>query len=378
MTTHSPLPEPGELQSDHPLAILCVDDEQDILKALTRLFRNEPFLVLTASSGKDGLAILKNTKNIGLILSDHRMPEMVGTEFLRAATQLAPDSPKMILTGHGDLNSAMEAINKGGASRFLTKPWDDHELLSTVRDGVARYELIQQNLRLSAVILQQKRELEEWNANLKSRVLQQSATIRKQLEETHRQSDRDHKSSDAIISLLADLLDQRHQRLSRHSRSVAALAASMAKSLDLANTEEVRQAALLHDIGMIGVSDRILGNSNAELLHGDDAVEYRSHPVRGQETINIIPELQSIGRLIRHHHEEFDGSGFPDGLAGEDIPLGSRIIHLASFIDSNYALLSGREAKYQLSKKVAASMGILFDPALTAAANRAMKEVLIG
>ena len=378
MTQHSPQPAPGETPPDHPLAILCVDDDEVILKALARLFRKEPFQVLTASSGKEGLSILSSTGNIGLILSDQRMPGMSGTEFLRAAAPLAPDTPKMIMTGHAEMSSAIEAINQGGACRFLTKPWDDQELLQTVREGVQRYELLQQNLRLNAVIVQQKSELEEWNANLKSRVLQQSATIRKQLEETHRQSGRGQKNGNAIISLLADLLSQRHHRLSRHSRTVAALAASMAKSLELPQIEEIKNAALLHDIGLIGVSDRVLGSNNAELLRGDDVIEYRSHPVRGQETIDIVEELQGIGRLIRHHHEGFDGSGFPDGLAGEEIPLGARIIHLASFIDNSYSGLTGRDAKYQLSKKVTAGMGILFDPSLAAAANLAMKEVLVG
>jgi putative nucleotidyltransferase with HDIG domain len=194
----------------------------------------------------------------------------------------------------------------------------------------------------------------------------------------HRQSDRGHKSRDAIVSLLADLQDQRHHRLSKHSRRVAALAASITKTLELPQSEVIRHAALLHDLGLVGVSDRVLGNSNPELLRGDDGIEYRSHPVRGQETVDAFDELQGIGRLIRHHHEEFDGSGFPDGLAGEDIPLGSRIIRLASFIDNNYALSSGKEAKYQVSKKVAAGMGSLFDPALATAANLALKEVLAG
>ncbi len=376
MTENAPLASHEESPSDNSLAILCVDDEEAILKALTRLFRRESFRVFTASSGKEALAILKSTENIGLILSDYRMPEMTGTEFLRAATTLAPDIPKMILSGHADMNSALDAINQGGVSRFLTKPWEDEELLQAVRDGLQRYELAQQNLRLTAVILQQKEELAEWNTNLKARVLHQSATIRKQLEEAHRQQVRDPNKSEAIVCLLAELLDQRHHRLSRHSRCVSALAASMAKSLELPQVEEIRQAALLHDLGLIGVSDRVLGNNNVELLRSD--ASYRLHPVKGQETIDLIPEMQGIGRLVRHHHEEFDGSGFPDGLAGEDIPLGSRIIHLASYIDNNYSLYTGRDAKYQLSKKVNAGMGILFDPTLASAANLAMKEVLVG
>lgn len=376
MIESSPPQSPGEVSPEQPLAILCVDDEEDILKSLTRLFRKEPFQVLTATSGKEALAILKDTKNVGLILSDHRMPEMTGPNFLHAAAMLAPDSTRMILTGHADTDAAIEAINRGGASRFLTKPWDDHELLQAVRDGLRRYELRQQKHHLYTLVIRQKDELAEWNTNLKNRVLHQAATIRKQLEETHKLADHDHRYCNVILSLLTDLQNQRHHRLSRHSRNVAALAASMVKTLGLPHAEEIRQAALLHDIGLIGVPDRLLGNNNTELLRYVDVTEYRAHPIKGQETVAIIEELQSIGRLIRHHHEEFDGSGFPDGLAGADIPMGARIIHLASFIENNYTMLPGKDVKYQVSRKMATGMGTLFDPALHAAANLALTEVL--
>jgi DNA-binding NtrC family response regulator len=175
MTTHVSQPNAEALLPDQPLYILCVDDQEDILKALARLFRKESFRVLTASSGKEALDLLKKTPNIGMIISDHRMPEMSGTDFLRAAVPLAPDAPRVIMTGYADMNTAIEAINLGGASHFLTKPINDNELLQVVRNGLQRYELVVENRR-------QIKELEEWNTNLKARVLQQSATIRKQME----------------------------------------------------------------------------------------------------------------------------------------------------------------------------------------------------
>ena len=122
--------------------------------------------------------------------------------------------------------------------------------------------------------------------------------------------------------------------------------------------------------------ERIFAKSK-ELLNSDEQAEYRKHPVKGQEIIDTIEELQGIGRLIRHHHEEFAGTGFPDGLAGEAISLGGRILFIANYIDNQYAQLSGKDAKYQLTRKLAAGMGTLFDPALANAANQAVMDVLV-
>ncbi len=134
-------------QSAEQLCILCVDDEENVLKSLKYLFHSEPFQVLTASSGHEGLAILQSRHNIGLILSDQRMPDMSGTTFLQKAAMLAPDIPRMILTAYMDVTAAIDAMNKGGAYRFMLKPWDEEELLQGVRDGLQRYRLHRNNIR---------------------------------------------------------------------------------------------------------------------------------------------------------------------------------------------------------------------------------------
>ena len=128
------------LTKDELLHILCVDDDENILRSLRRLFRNESFRTLTALSGKEGLAFLRSTVSIGLILSDQRMPEMSGSAFLEAAMVLKPAIPRVILTGYADTQSALDAVNQGGAYRLIAKPWNDEELLLAVRDGFQRYQ----------------------------------------------------------------------------------------------------------------------------------------------------------------------------------------------------------------------------------------------
>ena len=359
-----------ELSQEAPLVILCVDDEENILKALTRLFRTEKFKVLTATSGKAGLEILEQTPGIGLIISDQRMPEMTGTEFLQQASIVAPDAPRMILTGYAEMSAAIAAINQGGAQRFLVKPWNEQELLLAVRDGLQRYKLIQENKRL-------KQELEEWNSSLKQRVLQQTALLRKKLEESRQPSERPQRNTDALIFMFADLLDQRSKKLGKQSRNVVALVESMTAALNLppAKRDLIRNAALIHDIGLLCIPDKVLAKST-EMLTNDELALYRSHAVKGQQTLKVSEELEEIGLIIRHHHEEFEGNGFPDGLAGEQIPLGSRLIFLADFIDSAYNPEAGMDAKYQVTRKLGPAMGVLFDPALIGAANIAVKEIL--
>jgi response regulator RpfG family c-di-GMP phosphodiesterase len=355
-------------------SLLIIDDVPENIKILLRILKDD-YELHYATSGRQALSLLAKAKKPDLILLDVMMPEMDGHE-LCAALKHDPetrDIPVIFITAKLDAASETQAL-AAGAVDFIHKPINGEVVRARVR---LHLKLDKQAKELHLA----NAELTEWITILKSRVLKQTAQLRQKLEEAHqhdrRQDDRRHDSSDAIISALADLLEQRDQRLSRHSRIVASLAASMAGSLEfsLSQVEEIRRAGLLHDIGLIGLSDRLLV-SNGELLNSDDAVHYRAHPVRGQKTIDSFDELQGIGGHILHHHEAFDGSGFPDGLSGKELTVGGKIIHLASFIESSFAQFSGTEAKYRVSRKVAAGMGTLFDPTLSAVANLAIKEVL--
>ncbi len=373
-------PNETELSTEEPLYLLCVDDEVDLLSALIRLFRKESFRVLTATSGKEALGILKKTKNIGVILCDERMPEMSGSSFFEEAKREAPDTIRIIITGYADIHDAINAINRGGAMGYFTKPWDDLELTLTVREGMRTYLLKQENQHLQEEFRQQSRHLEEWNASLKKRVMQQTAVIRQKMEELNRQKASIRHASDAMLLIFIHQLQQRQQLLSEHSRRVVALTDSMLTTLELPSDQcvEIRTAAILHDIGLFTVIDPLEGDylsGESELMK--DAGEFKSHSVAGEELLAISEQFKDIALIVRHHHEEYDGSGFPDGLAGDQIPLGSRIIHIANYIDNTYSQETGSDAEYQVNCKLGANMGSHFDPALATAAYRAVKEVLM-
>jgi len=161
-----------------PIRVLFVDDEENILRSIKRLFMEESYEVLTTNSGEKALELLKDGQDIGLIVSDQRMPGMLGADLLKQASEISPDTLRIILTGYTDINAAIDAINKGGAYQYITKPWKDDELIQIVRDAVYRYSLIRENKRLTEIVKRQNEELKQWNDQLQYRVQEQTIEIR--------------------------------------------------------------------------------------------------------------------------------------------------------------------------------------------------------
>ncbi len=142
-------------------SVVVVDDEQNILESLKRCFRREPFQILCAGSGAEGLKLIADTPHVAVILSDQRMPEMNGSEFLTRSREVAPDAIRMLLTGYSDMETTVAAMNEGGATHYMGKPWEDSALQQTVRDCVRQYHLTMENRRQQEIINQQNAELRE-------------------------------------------------------------------------------------------------------------------------------------------------------------------------------------------------------------------------
>ncbi len=343
--------------------VLFVDDEENILKALQRLTMDEEFETEIAGSGEAGLQKLAALANVALIVSDQRMPGMNGAEFLQQSQQLAPDAIRMLLTGYSDISAAADAINKGGASRYLNKPWNDDDLLQTLRGAVKTWLLAQENRRLQVIVQAQNEELKQWNENLKNRVLQQTTAIRKKADDLNEALIQLKQNYNGMISAFSGLVELRGQRMQQHARNVAELACAAAREYGLMpdEIETVRIAALLHDIGEIGIPERVLALC-PEIMKPDDFALYSRHPVRSQMAIDGIADLRPAGVLIRHHHEQVNGGGFPDGLKGAEIPIGARILAYADQLDR--AISGGGNTAEQALARVELGLGIKLDPAL--------------
>ncbi len=356
--------------------ILFVDDEENILKALRRLMMDEEYEVFTATSGEEGLRILKEEKDIGVIVSDQRMPGLSGVDFLEKAREINPYAVRIILTGYADINAAIDAINRGGAYRYVSKPWKDEEMLQLIKEAASRYCLVMENRRLIGIINRQNEELKKWNTELEKRVQEQTEELKKKNEALLALKERIERNFKNSIEAFSSLLELRNAAVKDHSRKVAELSCLLSKSLGLSEeeVETIRIAALLHDIGKIGMPDLML-QKDVSQLSDEEMEEYKKHPVRGQAAIDIIEDLRDAGVLIRHHHENYDGSGFPDGLKGKNIPVGARVISLADFVDWEVNRWEGKNSIQLSLNRVKENLYRKFDPDFYGVLEEKIKEV---
>ncbi|MFH0994893.1 MAG: HD domain-containing phosphohydrolase [Pseudomonadota bacterium] len=318
------------LLSDH--FILLVDDEQSITRSLQRLFRKEKYQVLTAASGPEGLNILSGLDNpVSLIISDQRMPGMTGAQFLEKARILAPDAIRFLLTGYSDVKDILDAVNKGEIHRYLTKPWNDDDLLLQVRSALEAYELKAENQRLNALTARQNDELTELNQHLERKIRERTLEIlmkSQALEEANASLERGFVDT---IRLLSSLVETLNPRLGSYLSFVAQLAKRMGQGfgMDKQEQDQIEIAGLLHDIGLLGLP-KILLEKDMEDMAEVELKLFKQHPVIGQICLQPVERLDPVGAIVFSHHENYDGSGFPDGIKGEQIPLGARIIRVAA------------------------------------------------
>lgn len=318
--------------------ILLVDDEEANVRLLKRVLSDE-YDTLEALSGQEGLNVLKE-HDISLIITDQRMPGMTGVQLLKESLAIRPDAIRILLTGYTDVQALIDAINSGHVYKYVPKPWDRDELKVTVKRAIETYELKQRNTQL----------------------VQDLTGALSQLEEV----------SLGTIRALADALDAKCDYTSGHSLRVSQYALLIGKNMGL-TPEEMRDLELggiLHDIGKIGVPESILWKP-AKLTEEETAI-MAEHPVKSAQIIGDLPSLQKAKRFVMHHHEFMDGSGYPDKLAGDAIPLGARIILVADAYDAMtsdrpYRKAIGHERAIQELKKCA---GRQFDPKIV--------EVLVG
>lgn len=361
----SAIPEPVALSSvnqEPPPTLLCVDDEPNILSSLKRLFRVKGYRVLTADSGAAGLALLEH-EAVDLVISDMRMPEMDGAEFLEHVRTRHPDTVRLLLTGYSDISSILAAINRGEIYRYITKPWDDNDILLLVRDALAR-----RNLEMLA--RRQSEELRQLNASLEAKVEARTEELRKSNEALGGVNEKLKRSFITTIKIFSSMIEMRGGLLAGHSRRVADLARRMAvkMGLDAKATQEVFIAALLHDIGKIGYPDEMLRMS-VNLFAGENLAIYRKSPARAAQLLMPLDDLQAVAAILRSQMERFDGAGFPDGLSGLSIPLGARILGLASDYDNlqQGALVQRRVLAADAKQLIYDSSGKRYDPSVVAA-----------
>jgi response regulator RpfG family c-di-GMP phosphodiesterase len=321
-----------------PPTLLFVDDEPGILSSLRRLFRPHGYRILIAESGATGLDILEK-EQIDLVISDMRMPEMDGAAFLKKVRGRWPNVIRILLTGYADIASTVAAINQGEIYRYISKPWDDNEIVAVVREAIERQNLMLENQRLTALTQAQNEALKSLNVSLEQKVVERTAELRQALTLVEQAHGELKKSFLTSVQVFAGLIELRSgsvgTQIAGHGRRVAEHARSVAQRLGLSDAEvqNIMLAGLLHDIGKLGLPDELLGKA-FNTMSAEHRAQIMKHPVIGQNILMGIVRFKEAALLVRHHHECYDGSGYPDRLSGIAIPRGSRILHAVNDYDS--------------------------------------------
>lgn len=279
--------------------ILFVDDSRLVLETAKDLFHAQGIEILTATNAMEALEIFRY-QDIAVVVSDNWMPEISGLEFLNRLKEISPETVKILMSAHADLACVLEAINLCEVYRFLLNPWEDEELLCAVREGIRRHRLLQ--------------------------------SLRKDDE-------------DALRSL-AQAIELKDPSTKGHCDRVAIFSLLIADFLKFPKDmkREIKCGGWLHDCGKIGVSEAILTGS--QQLSAEEFTAVKMHTGWGAD-LAAKANLSRVARnVIHYHHERYDGTGYPSGISGKDIPIEARIVAVADVYD---ALITDRPYRKKYS-----------------------------
>ncbi|MGB0784151.1 MAG: HD domain-containing phosphohydrolase [Marinomonas sp.] len=319
--------------------LLLVDDEKNVLSALKRLFRKTPCDVFIANSGQEGLEVLAE-HSIDVIISDARMPEMSGPEFLAVAAEQYPQTTRVLLTGYADMEAVVDAINLGKVSHYVEKPWDDEKLQALVDDALIKINLKKKNEHLQSLVAAQNKKLTDMNETLEATVKERTRKII----EINGALQENYKST---IDLFANLLDMRHPKSNSDVPDIIHLVTDMAEMLNLPQRELIHltRAAKMRYMSQMSFADELLFTPYI-LLSEEQKQEYKQYPLKGATLLKNIRPLVPVADIILHHKEYLNGEGYPRGEKEGAIPKSAQILTVAN---DYVELLSGRMLESSLS-----------------------------
>jgi putative two-component system response regulator len=338
--------------SEKARTILIVDDTKLNITMLEKILSAE-FITKSATCGSEALKISQETPP-DLILLDIVMPEMDGYEVCRAlkADAATKNIPVIFVTSLLDPGDETSGFEAGGVD-YITKP---------VIGAVVR-----SRIKAHLALKDAQEELEGWNSNLKKRLLQSIKIINNKTDSRMSVEERSADLSGYVqsIELISGVFGLMGDRFGVRSRTVSELAGDAARQMNLSakDVAKIRLAGLLHDVGTLGGSSRGLSEKYKVDMTPAELAEYNKHPERGQELFKSLDDLADVGLMVRGHHEDFAGGGFPDGIRGNDIPLGARLINIAVCLEQSANSVVTDRDEYAL-KKARQYAGTLLDPAL--------------
>lgn len=311
--------------------ILVVDDEAGIRESF-RMMLGDEYNISTANGGGECLELLEGGKTFSLVILDLRMPKIDGMEVLRRIKKFNPGQPVIILTAVGTHQTVVDAL-KLGAADFIAKPADIYRVKEVVKK----------------TLLQTKTQSGGWSAG------KETVSADELLKESFSEA----------INVLTEIIEIKSSSLAAHSRWTAKYAVAIAERMGFTREqiEIIRQTSMLHDIGKIGLSDAIIDKPKNELT-AEEEREEKKHTEFGERILKHFKLMHIEQAMIRHHHEWFDGSGYPDGLKGEEIPVYARIMAVANTFEKMTSSAGNKKplSNHQAVEELKVASGTQFDP----------------
>ena len=323
--------------------ILIVDDEEAIREVVSTLLEAQGYGCASVSNGRLAQEHISGHP-VDLVLSDMIMPGMDGLTLVEWLSKTEPDIPVIMVTAMHDLSTALEAIRRG-AYDYILKPFEKDQLYLGVRRALEHRHLVL--------------EKRDYQRNLEVVVEDRTAQLKGALEQLEQ-------SYDDTLEALGGALDLKDAETEGHCRRVTAFTIAIAKQMKVDPTQlpQIARAAFLHDIGKMAIPDQILRKPGP--LTPEEREVMRTHCAIGYNMVTRIPFLREAAEIVLSHQEYFDGSGYPRGLAGDQIPLGARIFAVADALD---AMISDRPYRKALSisharDEILRCSGTQFDPSV--------------
>jgi len=337
--------------------ILFICDDNELSRYLIeKLITEGGYSVALETTAKSGLAAFKDN-GFDLVITKPQMPDLSPQELIKELKHTDPDCVIITLFDQ-QKQELLEYLFSLGIYDFIAKPVNLEKLFFLVKKGIDMHMLMTVNRRLTQGLKESNSALEKQNSLLAKRIEDSTKNLTRLYEDLRSTYMR-------TIKVLAQAIDARDHYTHSHSENVAKFAVVIASEMGLSakEVETIRQACELHDLGKIGVEDCILGKTSA--LTDEEWKQIRRHPQIAVQILEPLTFLNEVIELVRQHHEHYNGTGYPVGGKGDDIPLGARIIHLA---DAYEAMRSARSyRKIPLTKEAAVeeikkNNGTQFDP----------------
>ena len=301
--------------------IMVVDDEMMITTTLSTMFKlmlKENVIVYNDVEQALNCNELKNNR-VDLIISDFMMPKMNGLEFLKNVREKCPDTVTILLTGYADKENAIRSINEIGLYYYLEKPWNNNDMIKVVKNGLEKKGL-EDDLR------KKYQELEESNHE-----------IVRLYELLKNDYNTETENSKNLIITLANVIEAKDKYTDGHTRRVGMLSRMLGERLGLKEERLnfLETAGIIHDIGKVGVPEHILNKPDRLTAEEFDII--KKHTEIGETILKPLSSLKDCIGPVRSHHEKLNGSGYPDGLMGEEISIETRILCVADIFDALYS-----------------------------------------